>query len=63
MDLSDVNEDFGGGSGTALPVKLLALCTISTLLSTIISLVGIRTHLRNYRMPLLQRFTVRILLM
>lgn len=60
MDLSDVNEDFGGGSGIALPIKLLALCTISTLLSMIISLVGIRTHSRNYRIPLLQRFVAAL---
>lgn len=51
------------GSGSQLPTPLLLLSTLSALLATTISLVGIRTHLRNYRMPLLQRFTVRILVM
>lgn len=51
------------GSGSQLPTVLLVLCTLSALLATVISLAGIKTHLLNYRMPLLQRFTVRILVM
>lgn len=52
-----------GGSGSQLPGVLLFLSSLSALIATAISFVGIRTHLGNYRMPLLQRFTVRILVM
>ncbi|TIB93342.1 DUF300-domain-containing protein [Wallemia mellicola] len=52
-----------GGSGSQLPGVLLFLSSLSALVATAISFIGIRTHLGNYRMPLLQRFTVRILVM
>ncbi|TIA99750.1 hypothetical protein E3P96_02828 [Wallemia ichthyophaga] len=61
--VKEVIEIRMAGSGSQLPTVLLVLCTLSALLATIISLAGIKTHLLNYRMPLLQRFTVRILVM
>lgn len=51
------------GSGAQLPHSILALATLFALSATLLSLYTILLHLQNYRRPLLQRYTVRILFM
>ena len=52
-----------GGSGRSLPRSLLALCTLATIFTTIVSLYSILLQLKNYYKPSLQRYVVRILIM
>ena len=52
-----------GGSGRSLPRSLLALCTLATIFTIIVSLYSILLQLKNYYKPSLQRYVVRILIM
>lgn len=52
-----------GGSGRSLPRALLALCTLATIFTTIVSLYSILLQLKHYYKPSLQRYVVRILIM
>lgn len=47
---------FGHGSGSSLPLPVLALAGISTIVAVIVSGISIWLQLRNYRKPLLQRY-------
>ncbi|KAH0828749.1 DUF300 domain-containing protein [Lanmaoa asiatica] len=53
----------GHGSGSNLPLPVLALAGISTIVAVVVSGISIWLQLRNYRKPLLQRMVVRIMVM
>ncbi|CAO1624769.1 unnamed protein product [Parajaminaea phylloscopi] len=57
-----VAEPDGSGTGRSLPTSLLVIATVSSLSATILSLLTIYVHLKNYRKPHLQRFVVRLIL-
>ncbi|KAG9309616.1 hypothetical protein JVU11DRAFT_10277 [Chiua virens] len=53
MVLPDI--ELGHGSGSSLPLPVLALAGVSTIIAVVVSGVSISLQLRNYRKPLLQR--------
>ena len=54
--MSEADDTLGGGSGNALPVPVLVFSGICTAVATVVSVMSIYLHLKNYRKPTLQRF-------
>ncbi|KAI0132133.1 organic solute transporter Ostalpha-domain-containing protein [Xylariales sp. AK1849] len=52
-----------GGSGSRFQAGITIAAGVASLLATLLSIVAIWFHFKNYRKPLLQRYVVRILLM
>lgn len=55
------SEDWGsGGSGASLGPRVVNICGGFALAATLVSLLAMLTHLKNYTKPNLQRFVIRI---
>lgn len=55
------SEDWGsGGSGVSLGPKVVNICGGFALAATLVSLLAMLSHLKNYTKPTLQRFVIRI---
>lgn len=56
MMLALPDIQLGHGSGSSLPLPVLALAGVSTLVAVVVSGISIWLQLTNYRKPLLQRY-------
>ncbi|KAF8331318.1 organic solute transporter Ostalpha-domain-containing protein [Cantharellus anzutake] len=56
-------DDNGPGAGNALNPSILISAGVATFAATVISVISIILQLKNYRKPILQRMTVRIMVM
>lgn len=62
-DVANEVEPGRGGAGSALNPAVLISAGVATFVATVVSAIGIVLQLKNYRKPLLQRMTIRIMVM
>lgn len=58
-----IDTDIGRGAGSALNPSILISAGVATFIATAVSVNSIVLQLKNYRKPILQRMTVRIMVM